>query len=173
MRFVKSLVLVAAIVVPGVAGAAALTGDAVTFSIPGAAPWSWTVKEGKKDGNIGNFRFDFDAGEDADQFLFTSKNKGYLGRDEITLSSLDFSDGEDLIGFEVLETVFENLTYKVLDGTSITFFFDYAKSLDGNVLSGRFLTSGSAASEVPLPATAPLVLAGLGALAALRRRKRA
>ncbi|MGR3321749.1 MAG: VPLPA-CTERM sorting domain-containing protein [Pseudooceanicola sp.] len=86
------------------------------------------------------------------------------------MSSLDFDMGHVLVGFEIYDTAFSNLSFSTTD-TSITFTWDLQSSTDlGNVIYGKFLTRPAA--EVPLPAGAPLLFGGLALLGAVRRRSK-
>lgn len=93
------------------------------------------------------------------------------GTASFTFSDLDFSGGEELVDFIVDEAVSNFLGFTIVSPTEIVFDFldDTITAPNGVQLSGTFVTQPMGA--IPLPAGAPLLLAGLGAFAVMRRRK--
>lgn len=163
--------LLAAMSWTSAASAATLTGDqvAITFQPENLVILAF-VGTGV-DKTFGLFEFDFNAGAAGDEFVFNDNNGSFGSNTSIVLSGLDFPGSSILTGFELLSTRLENLAFTFTD-TSLTFtFVDIAANVpDGPAIRGRFLTEPVAA--VPLPASLPLMLAGLGAVAILRRRKK-
>jgi hypothetical protein len=155
----------------GAASAATLDGDqaSITFVPESLVLGPFTVGAGV-DFTLGVFTFDLNAGSAGDGFDFLD-NGGFFGQNtSIVLSSLNFSGGELLNGFELLSTSLQNLTWTFTDD-SLTFLFSDPGwgPANGPAISGRFLT----AAAVPVPASLPLLLAGLGGLALLRRKSKA
>ncbi|MBL4811099.1 MAG: VPLPA-CTERM sorting domain-containing protein [Rhodobacteraceae bacterium] len=156
----------------GSASAATLAGDTVGVSFDPSFYNNPSVSVGAGiDLTISAFEFDFDAGVNGDELVFNDNGGFFPVGSSLTLYDLDFSGGETLVGFDLSYTSLDNLAYTFTD-TSIT--FTYATSGTGPnfgaAIYGTFLTVPSA---VPLPASLPLLIAGLGGLTALRRKRRA
>ena len=170
MKMLLALVLAFA---PQFASAATLNGDNVTLTFnPINFVRTGTVGAGV-DITQGNFLFDFNTGVNGDGFDWSSlPDAGALaGSTGMTLSSLDFSGGAVLSGFQVAATVLSGLTFSFTDHTLSFFWTTDPNSFPGpgGIISGTFLTK---AANVPLPAALPLALTGIGVLGAIARRKK-
>jgi hypothetical protein len=162
---------------PAVASASTLTGDDVYMQIPGFGNGMVTVGAGH-DVMLGGTNFDLDAGPSGNMLHWNNREyESNFGVTSVVFGNMDFTDGSDLIGFLVSETQLTNLKVAVTASTLI-FTFDANGVLEKGkkVIAGTYLTSGGIVSQqppspVPLPASAPLLLAAAGGLALLRRRK--
>lgn len=156
----------------GAASAATLSGDTVGIEFVSGGYNNPSVMVGAGiDETLFAFEFDLDAGANGDEFIFND-NAGFIPPgSSLVLYDLDFSGGETLVGFELLYTSLDNLAYTFTD-SSIT--FTYATSGIGpNIGAAIYGTFITAPSAVPLPASLPLLIAGIGGLAAMRRKRRA
>ncbi|SFR02266.1 VPLPA-CTERM sorting domain-containing protein [Poseidonocella sedimentorum] len=174
-KLLTILALLQAMALP--ATAATLEGDSVTIHL--FAEFSWgtytrTVGPGE-DGDISSLSYDLNAGPDGD--LFTLRSKGaYCGLNcstpptpvVWTLLGLDFVGGQPLTDFEIVQG-FSDATVSFTD-SSVTITYTDDSLSPGIFFQGRFVTEPL--SAVPLPASFPLVLAGLGGLGLLRRKQR-
>ena len=170
MKMLLALVLAFA---PQFASAATLNGDNVTLTFnPINVVRTGTVGAGVDITQL-NFLFDFNTGVNGDGFDWSSlPDAGALaGSTGMTLSSLDFSGGAVLSGFQVAATVLSGLTFSFTDHTLSFFWTTDPNSFPGpgGIISGTFLTK---AANVPLPAALPLALTGIGVLGAIARRKK-
>lgn len=148
---------------PQMSFTATLLGDEVLLTFdPTNYVRSGIVGEGF-DIEQGVFLFDFNAGIAGDRFSWIAlETGGFGGATGFTLSSLDFSDGMQLAGFEISDTLLQGLTFSH-DARSLSVFWtnDPLTGVGyGSVLSGRFLTA-QVMAPVPIPAALPLLLAGL------------
>lgn len=170
-KFAPALIALAALATPSFS--ATLNGDTVGIDINDGTVVTTALVGPGVDKTIAELEFDFNGGVNGDEFSlsaprnFSSVSGGVPLK--FTFDSLDFSGGEILVGFADLFSVFSNTVASVDNGKLIISFDDGAGSA-GTIISGRYIT---AASQVPLPAGLPLLLSGFGALALMRRRKRA
>lgn len=166
--------------------AATLSGDTVTktvfnngSSIP-AFNETFAVGPGvdNLDGNIG---YDLNGAADGDRFVFHINPLTFAGvylpsgLSEVIFSDLDFSGGEILTGFNVIDNGPLNAGYEVLSGSSFRIFWqedDFTLATGERFFVADYLTEGSDAA-VPLPAGGLLMVSGLAALGLARRRRRA
>ncbi len=164
------------------ASAATLTGDTVRKIVKndGAAIPAFdevfTVEAGTFDEEDGFIRYNLDATPNADQFRMRIPSGTYSavydfsGVTEVIFRNLDFSGGEILKDLDVVTSGPLNVEYEILSGSSFRIYWD-----DGGFTlpSGdqAFFTADYVTSVVPLPAGGLLLISGLGAVAALRRRK--
>jgi hypothetical protein len=157
---------------PWFASASVVTGDTVTFTAnPGVfGPVAALVGAGT-DLTAGVFQFDFDAGAGDTFSWISSPAAGDLaGSTSITISDLDFTDGSSLVGFVLDSTLLSGVSISTT-ADSLTISYTSGGFVGpGTLISGRYVTR----AEVPVPATLPLVLAGLGLLGfSVRRRSQA
>ena len=183
MRTIKWLIATVAVLTFTSSGvqAATLTGDTIIASYPGS-PGAVLVGSGV-DSSVGFIQFDYDAGALGDHLVISTNSSRFQtftgmfassGTSTVTLSSLNFSGGETLIGFTVLSSIYP-ITVNILNSSSLSLSWTEGPSFSGGgiFLDGQFITS---ASPVPLPAALPLfatVLAGGGLIAWRRKRKAA
>ncbi|MCP4767667.1 MAG: VPLPA-CTERM sorting domain-containing protein [Gammaproteobacteria bacterium] len=154
------------------ANAATLTGDQVTVDLlPTAGDFTSSPIGAGFDLSVGVFRFDFNGGVDGDEFLFEDNGGFFSNSNSILLSTLDFDDGSDLLGFDLISTSLSNLTFS-FTANSLTFNFDLVPGSgpnNGPAIHGRFITD---VSPVPVPAAVWLFgTALLGFVGMSRRRK--
>jgi hypothetical protein len=182
MRTIKWLLATLAVLTFTSSGvqAATLTGDTIGQSHP-LAVTSIVVGSGV-DYTIGFVQINYDAGALGDHLVInissTATFSGIFqssGTSTLTLSGLNFSGGETLIGFTVLSSPIYPITVNILNSSSLSLSWTEGPSFSGGgiFLDGQFVTS---ASPVPLPAALPLfatVLAGGGLIAWRRKRKAA
>jgi hypothetical protein len=161
----------------GQAQSATLTGDSVAVnyndSIDPLDNGSGIVGA-VNDVTIGGGLYDFNAGVGGNEFIF-SVNKAFCGVAacggpiKLSLLDLDFSGGEQLVGFTLLPTTLSALSF-TFTSTSLIFLATEGDIGPGTVISGIFQT---APSEVPVPAALPLLAAGISAMGFMGwRRKR-
>lgn len=166
----KTLALLAALALPAAAAASTLTGDEVTIEFnPGSIYTStFTVGSGVDD-SINNFQLNADAGVHGSQFHWTGINAGgsLAGATSFTFSDLDFTDGSTLIGFKIKTTLLDDVVASVTNGVLTVSWSTTGIVGPGPILHGQYITT----SVVPLPASAPLILAGLGVLGFVGRRR--
>jgi hypothetical protein len=168
----KKIMLATAIAVSMIAGAgtaATLTGDEVviTFQPIKVVFGPFTVGAGIER-TVGIITFDLNAGVGANEFEFIDNGGSFAGSSSLVLSSLDFSGGAILTGFNLTSTSLTGLSWTFTD-TSLTFSFDDAVGPNnGSAIRGQFATL----SAVPLPASLPMLAAALGGFAFLLRRAR-
>lgn len=168
----KTLAILATLALPTGAFASSLTGDDVTMTFdPGAVYTSTFTAVSGVDESAFGFSVDVDSGTAADEFSWTIFGIGNLtGVTSFTLSDLDFDDGYDLVGFELYQTALDGVSFS-FTADSMTVSWDPIGQFEaGVVLEGQYLTAPPA---VPLPASAPLILLGLGALGVVGRRRKA
>ena len=168
----KKIMLATAIAVSMIAGAgtaATLTGDdvVITFQPNNVVFGPFTVGAGI-DFTLANFTFDLNAGVGANEFDFIDNGGVFGDNSSLVLSSLDFSGGAILTGFNLTSTSLTGLSWTFTD-TSLTFSFDNSRGPNnGSAIRGQFATL----SAVPLPASLPMLAAALGGFAFLLRRAR-
>jgi len=181
MRTIKWLIATVAVLTFASSGvqAATLTGDTINASYPGS-PGAVLVGPGV-DSSVGFVQFDYNAGALGDHLVINISSPATFsgvfqssGTSTVTLSGLNFSGGETLIGFTVLSSIYP-ITVNILNSSSLSLSWTEGPSFSGGgiFLDGQFVTS---ASPVPLPAALPLfatVLAGGGLIAWRRKRKAA
>lgn len=168
----KTLAILATLALPTGAFASTLSGDDVTITFnPGPVYTSTFTAVSGTDASAFGFDVDVDAGTAGDEFSWVSVGSGDLtGVTSFTLSDLDFDDGYDIIGFEVYSTILTGLSFS-FTADSMTVSWDPIGAFEpSTVLTGQYLTAPAA---VPLPASAPLILMGLGALGLVGRRRKA
>ena len=168
----------------GQAQSATLTGDfvAVNYNDSRLTKNNGSGRVGRgTDVTIGGAFYDFNAGAEGNQFIF-SVNDRYCGvascDGPIKLSLLDlkFSGGEKLIGFTLLFTALSRLSF-TFTSTSLVFLATEGKLMRDMVISGIFLTKPAPVPNipavVPIPAALPLLAAGISAMGVMGwRRKR-
>ena len=178
LRWLVATVAVLAFTSSGIR-AATLTGDTINQSDPANLLSVISVNPGI-DFTQGFIAWNYNAGAFGNQLVISliSPATTFLGMYQlsgtstVTLSDLNFSDGETLTGFTVLTSIYP-ITVNILSASSLSLSWVEGTSFSGPsiFLQGEFVTSPS---EVPLPAALPLfatVLAG-GALIAWRRKRR-
>ena len=166
----------------GQAQSATLTGDLVTVNYNDSnftnSHRTGIVGVGT-DITIGGGSYDFNAGE-GNQFIFRVNDRycgvaHCSGALKLSLLNLNFSGGEQLVGFNLLSTALGGLTF-TFTSTSLIFFATEGRIRRGTVISGIFLTAPPPVdipAAVPIPAALPLLAAGLGAMGVMGwRRKR-
>lgn len=156
-------------VAPWFVSASVLTGDTVTFTAnPGVfGPVAALVGAGT-DLTAGAFRFDFNAGAgDAFSWISSPGAGGLAGSTSITISDMDFTDGSSLVGFQVDSTLLSGVSISTTADSLTISYTSVGLIGPGTVISGRYVTT----AVVPIPATLPLVLAGLGLLGLSVRRR--
>lgn len=168
----------------GGAQAATLLGDDVQMTITNTTTSStitrsYTVGAGFEETGLGAHMIDFDWGLNSDKLNFTVEKGSYCGffvcsggTTSIVFSGLDFSMGHELVGFQVYRSAF-SLDVDVLSPNSIAFSFaEGAYRADRmQFIKGKWLTE-PAAAPVPLPAAGWMLVAALGGLGLVARRKR-
>lgn len=159
-----------------VATSSTLAGDYVVLSIPTLGVTAGTNVVSGLDVAKGGIGWDLNTGANGNGFAMVSGGSyPIVGTSSFTFSSLDFSDGSSLIGFENLVSVFAN-TVVTFTSRSITFTFTDGPITEGTLISGTFVTDAPIlppSTTVPLPASVPLMASAFGALAfAARRRNR-
>jgi hypothetical protein len=167
--------------------AATLQGDIVTLAEPTGTIGNYLVSSGVdySPGPLAHYDFSFGVLADHLRISFSEPDLGsttttffgfyaIAGTSTITLSSLDFSGGEVLTGFNVLSSIYP-ITVNILTPHSLSLSWTEGGAFTPPVtfLEGEFVTSQAAAT--PLPGTLPLFAGGLGALGLLgwRRKKKA
>jgi hypothetical protein len=163
------------------AQAATLTGDTITQTDPtGTFSFLVTSPPGVQH-TEGHTTFEYNGGVAGNEFLmdliaigsFTGVYSTNPVTSTITLSNLNFSGGEALTGFTVLNSVLGPITVDILSSTSLSLSWTDGAPITGPevMLSGDFLTTP--VTSTPLPAALPLLATGLGGLGLLGwRRKR-
>ncbi len=167
----KTLALLAALALPAAAAASTLTGDEVSIEFNPGGTYSSTFTVGAGiDDEVNNFQLNVDAGTHGKQFHWTAINAGgsLAGATSFTFSDLDFTDGSTLIDFEIKTTLLDDVVASVTNGVLTVSWSTTGIVGPGPVLHGKYITS-----VVPLPASAPLILAGLGVLGFVGRRRKA
>lgn len=155
------------------AEAAVLTGDTLTRSFAGDTA-TVAVATGYDDSVFG-FNLDYDFGPGT-QFTFDASSTAlsFQGANSLELTGLSFSDGEVLTGFSIIDTALSGVSWS-LTASSILFTWTYQPQtvVSGAQIWGSFLTgpAPAGASDVPLPAAAPLALGALGLLGVIGRRR--
>ena len=126
------------------------------------------------DVTIVNAFYDFNAGVGGNEFIFSVNNAfcgvaACGGPIKLSLLDLNFSGGEQLVGFTLLSTALSGLSF-TLTSTSLIFLATEGNIGPGTVISGIFQTAPFA---VPVPAALPLLAAGISAMGFMGwRRKR-
>ncbi|MBL4810860.1 MAG: VPLPA-CTERM sorting domain-containing protein, partial [Rhodobacteraceae bacterium] len=130
------------------------------------------------EGTVGDHQIDLNmnTGSEANGFemtLIPGSYCGYYNCDGTDVSlifyDLDFSDGEELIGFDLTPGAI-NPIVTILGPDAISFtFVDTDYTSRGLFFSGEFIT---AVAAVPLPAAAWMLVAGLGGLGFAGRRRK-
>ena len=161
----------------GQAQSATLTGDLVAVnyndSIDSFDNGSGIVGVGT-DVTIGGGFYDFNAGVGGNEFIFSVNNSfcgvaNCAGPIKLSLLNLNFSGGEQLVGFNLLSATLAGLSF-TFTSTSLIFLATEGDLAPGAVISGIFQTAPSA---VPIPAALPLLAAGISAMGFMGwRRKR-
>lgn len=155
------------------AGAATLSGDTIGFDLNDGQRTNNSIFVGSgADLSIAFSYYDFNAGADGDLFSIdvrgTFPGFASLGpKFTIELTDLDFSGGEILTDFVILNSVFAVDSISTT-ANSLTLSLFEGLNGPGTVFSGRFITA-----PVPLPPSALLLLGALGAVVGLARRGRA
>jgi len=167
--FTAAVAATAILALPISATAATLTGDTVTVTFNNGRAQTFVVGQGS-DATFGSTDFDLDGGGLGTEFLVNVARTFEIfgGGAGFTISDLNFSDGEILVGFDLTTTVFQDT---VVSFTKDSLTIDFTDGPNGPdvVLAGTFIT---AVAPVPLPAGMPLALAGFGLLGLLKRRQR-
>ena len=161
----------------GIVQASTLAGQTVTVDLStdlGSYGAQDVVVGAGDDGNYFNDTFfDLNAGVDGDIFTLSS-SADFCGIDLCdpsnivtwTLTGLDF--GTPITGFEMLSSI--GGATATFTATSVTISYADVGIPVGLYLEGRFITDPS---PVPLPAGLSLIATGIGALVALRKRRKA
>ena len=172
----------------GQAQSATLTGDfvAVNYNDSSLAKnnGSGIVGVGT-DVTIGGGLYDFNAGVEGNQFIFSVKKRfcgvaHCKGPIKLSLLNLNFSGGEQLVGFTLLSKALSGLSF-TFTSTSLIFLATEGKLKRGTVISGIFLTEAPPPPPgpvdngpiVPLPAAFPLLGSALGIFIWMGRRRKA
>lgn len=167
----------------GQAQSATLTGDlvAVNYNDSGLTNSNRTGIVGVgTDVIIGGGLYDFNAGAAGNQFAFRVNDR-YCGVAhcsgplKLSLLNLNFSGGEQLVGFTLLSTALKGLSF-TFTSTSLIFFATEGRIRRGTVISGIFLTAPppvqNIPAAVPIPAALPLLGSALGFFVWMGRRRK-
>ena len=155
------------------AQAGVVTGGDTSLNIPGIATVDGTVQAGTDIDIVGNLAIDVNGGAEGDLLTITS-NFDFCGlarcagSDTTLLFTLPLMDGTELVGFELLSTVFTDTTTSVF-GNVLRIAFTEQGFGPGSILSGRILYEDVAA--VPLPGAAMLFLTAAAVAGGARARK--
>lgn len=161
--------------------AATMTADFVTVGVslepqisnPGLGPKTVAVGNGYDGNFFGSQQFDVNWRGGTAFRLRSTRNfsGGWASGNSVswTVSGLEFSDGEELVGLDVTRS-FGNVTITDLTATSFTFTHDDVAIPSGRYLSFDYITAIPAA--VPLPASVTLLLVALAGMGVLSRRRR-
>jgi hypothetical protein len=166
-KFVLSAI---AFLLPGFAAAGIVTGDSVSLEFdPGNLAFNGTAGAGA-DIVVNNFRFDVNGGFSDDIFSWTSiPLAGSLaGTNTFTLSSLAFTGGEVLAGFNLWYTALSGVTFSTTANSLTVGYTSTGFVGPGPILVGQYITR-----KVPEPATLALFGLGLAGLGLGLRRKKA
>ncbi|WP_245306199.1 VPLPA-CTERM sorting domain-containing protein [Roseovarius aestuariivivens] len=162
------------------AQAATLQGDTVSCGIVSTGPWSCSTSTALVGMGseftlqfFGNDLFSVDIAASSIRLDFVSGSLGAGAGELLTFSDLDFTPASNIVGIGNFQTtaLFGVQASDVsFTADSVSFDFNGTDWRNGQFVSFDLVTAQT--GVVPLPAGLPLLLAGLGGLGLLARRKR-